>query len=136
MGHTLIEDRGDGGSNPSRGRDGRGVRQRLLGAVSVLAARLLGAVAGVFVPPGRRAHATPQHDGDTERDQPRGAVAIRPSGQARLESGPAGPRPDRSTGRGEEPEIAARVRGERLRVYDTDNDEAYVTSDVYERVER
>lgn len=136
MGPTLTEGRTDEGSDPSRERDGQGVRQRLVGAVTLLAARLLSAVAGAFRPAEQGAREKQRSGGGTKGDQSREAVAIRPSGQARLESGPAGPRSARTTDHENEPQIAARVRGDRLRIYDTEEDDAYITSDIYERVER
>lgn len=136
MGPTLTEGRTDEGSDPSRERDGQGVRQRLVGAVTFLAARLLGAVARALVPAEQRGREKQRSGGGAKRNQSRKAVAIRPSGQARLESGPTGPRSARTTDHENEPQIAARVRGERLRIYDTEEDDAYITSDVYERVER
>lgn len=136
MGPTLTEGRTDERSNPSRERGGRGVRQRLRGAVSRLVGHLLDAVAEVFVPAGQHACERTRCDGGTKRAQSREMVAIRPSGQARLESGPTGPCPDRSTDHEDEPEVAARATGEKLRVYETENDDAYITSDVYKRLKR
>jgi hypothetical protein len=135
MGPTLTEGRTDGRSDPSRERDGRGVRRRLWGAVSRLAEYLVDAVAGVFVAAGGPVRGNSEDRGAKKERSP-DAVATRPSGQARLESGPAVPRLDQSTDSGNEPEVAARVRGQRLRVYDSENSDAYIASDVYERVKR
>ena len=136
MAPTLVEDRADGRSDLSGERERRGMRQRLWGTVSRLAERFRDAVAGAFTTAGGRAHERTQCDGGTRSTRPRDAVAIRPSRQARLESGPADPVPDRSRDHEDEPEVAARMTGERLLVYDTGNADAYVTSDVYERVTR
>ena len=136
MGPTLIEDRTDERSDPSLKREPRGVRQRLWGAVTRFAEQFSDAVARVFAPARTRASERTRRGGDTKRTGSRDAVAIRPSGQARLEGGPAGPRTARSRNREEEPETAARITDEHLRVYDTENADAYVTSDVYERVTR
>lgn len=136
MGHTLIEGETGEESNSPRERDGAGVSRRVWRVVCSLAARLLAAVAGVVVPAAQPTGGRTQYDRSTERPRSRDAVAIRPSGQARLESGPASPPSDQSTDHESNPEIAARIRGGKLRVYNTENDEAYIDSDVHERIQR
>lgn len=136
MGPTPIDDRGEERVDPSRVRDGQGVRRRLWGAVSRLAARLFKTVGGVVASRGKRTQVSAGEAEGANGNRAREAVAIRPSGQARLESGPTDPGSDRSSDSEREPQVAARVRGGRLRVYHPENEDAYITSDVYERVKR
>jgi len=146
MGLTPIEDRSDAGDGTPRGDDTRGVRQRLRAAVSHLVGDVLGRISALLpaseddrgaVSPNRgRGDRSTRNDG-IQREE----AAIRPSGQARLESGrgkqqlPAR-RTDKTPVHRRKLQAEARRRGDTLRVYDPDREDAYITSDVYERVER
>lgn len=146
MGLTPIEDGSDAGEEGARGEGALGVRQRLRAAVS----RLFGGVRDrvrALLSPGEddlSAVSTRRERGDRSAGRSgiqREEAAIRPSGQARLESGhgnqqlPAR-RTDGAPVHRRELRVEARLRGGTLRVYDPDRENAYITSDVYKRVER
>lgn len=146
MGLTPIEDRSDAGDERPRRENARGVRQRLRAAASYLLGGVLGRVRtllspgeddrGVDSPKRGRGDRTARGSG-IQREE----AAIRPSGQVRLESGhskqqlPAR-RTDGTPVHRRELQIEARLRGGTLRVYDPDCEDAYITSNIYKRVER
>jgi hypothetical protein len=117
-------------------RDTPGVRWRLYravaGVLSGLASRLWTHFGGTGDPGG----------GDCGRQRTtENPTAIRTSGQARLESGPEESRgdedrPELPVVAGEQQSVEATVQGDTLRIHRPDSVEAYIESDVYERVER
>lgn len=139
MGLTPIEDRSDGGEKPPRGEATPGVSERLRRAAATLIGSVFGGL-GELLAPSHRAVREVSRGGSTSADGPgTREAAIRPSGQARLESGtdrqlPAAPREagdsERRCG------VEAQVRGDTLRIHEPDSPGAYIISDVYERVER
>jgi hypothetical protein len=146
MGLTPIEGGSDAGDGTPRGEDARDVQQRLRAAVSHLVGGVFERVS-VLLPSGKDDRgAVPPNRGSRDRPARRDGIqreeaVIRPSGQARLESGrgkqqlPAR-RTDGTPAHRRELRAEARLGGDTLRVYDPDSEDAYITSDIYERIER
>ena len=145
MGLTPIESRSDEESEPRGGQDSPGVRQRVWRTVARLVADALDGLGALLFPATGQSDYTVRGKRDRRPQQKRKsrerreATAIRRSGQARLESGAGQSREsiaDDEPAHRRDLRIEAQVRGDTLRVYDPDSDDAYITSDSYERVER
>jgi hypothetical protein len=137
MSLTPIEgDNGDRGG-AERDHDTPGVRQRVRRAVSTLLGR-----AAEHLRAAVRGAADTGESGSDDRSGGDAAAAIRPGAQARLESGRDGTRggqdatPELPIVAGTDRPVEATVDGDSLRIHRPDNREAYISSDVYQRVRR
>lgn len=138
MGLTPIEDRSDTGAERPREEGTPGVSQRVRSAVTRLIGGVFEGLGKLFSPDGSAGEPA---RGRTETNRRESAdTALRKSGQARLESRsdrqlPEYP-PNRKRDETQDGQIEARVRDDTLCLYDSGCRDAYITSDVYERVKR
>jgi hypothetical protein len=136
MSLTPVEGDNGGQRDAPDEPDTPGLRRRLRRAVAGILSDLAGRLS---VPLGG---SDESGWADSGRRQTTGSTtAIRTGGQARLESGrERGGNDEHRTElpvlAGEEQSVEATVEGDTLRIHRPDSGEAYIESDVYERVER
>lgn len=138
MGLTPIEDHNDGGEQSADSETPPGVFQQVRTALSGLVGRVADGLWGLLGSPNGRGF-DHRSDGRSEREHVSDATAIKPGGQARLESGTdtRQEQPTEATpAHRRELDVEGRLQDGTLRVYDPDSQDAYVSSDVYERIER
>jgi hypothetical protein len=138
MSFTPIEgETGTGEQTPDESAT-PGVRRLLYRAASGLVSGVLDRLPGPF-PRGESGDVTDDHPG---QDPPRRETTIQPSGQARLEGEReeaqlvADTPPDPPVVVNQETPVEATVDDDTLRLHQPDSTEAYITSDVYRRIER
>ncbi len=134
MSLSPIERQGESGAGARDGR-GRGVREWLARLVSRVADRVRGCLTN--------AAQKADDSAGTQPDSGHEAAELRPRqrDRATLESGPkvhqlpATPSAELPTRPDPEAAIEATLEGDRLRIHQPGKREAYIVSDVYERVE-
>ena len=136
MGLTPIEDRSDRDESTSRGQENPGVRQRLRSVVSGLLrgiSSLLGGSETDTSPPDGAESRRPAQQGDSPEAEAALPARTNDLGRAGSELDRS---PERLPTRRREFQLEAQIRGDTLYVYDPDCQEAYISSEAYERVER
>jgi hypothetical protein len=135
MSLSPIERQGESGAGARDGR-GRGVREWLARLVSRVADRVRGCLTNAATDDGVAPAST-----HSDRSQETGNTQSPQGGRASLESGPTGrqlpatPSAELPTRPDHEAVIEATLEGDRLRIHQPGKREAYIVSDVYERVE-